>query len=210
MASNDSSPVRTITTLGIAGLLSGIILVSIFLVTKPVIAANRAEALKEAIYKVLPGAEAFTPYVMEGDSLAPHEGDDLPEEEAVYLGRDGEGGVIGWAIVAEGSGFQDVIKLIYGYDPDAEQVVGMEVLESRETPGLGDKIFKDQDFVDEFKGLAVEPEIVAVKDESDAPNEVDAITGATISSDAVVDIINKGNERWLDKLPEAPPREEMP
>ena len=78
----------------------------------------------------------------------------------------------------------------------------MEVLESRETPGLGDKIYKDMDFVGEFKSLAVEPEIVAVKKGTKtSPNQVDAITGATISSKAIVRIINEAHSAWIGQLP---------
>ena len=77
----------------------------------------------------------------------------------------------------------------------------MEVLESRETPGLGDKIIKDQEFLDNFRDLAIEPEVVAVKSGTrKAPNEVDSISGATISSKAVVNIINAGNSQWLDLI----------
>jgi len=81
-------------------------------------------------------------------------------------------------------------------------VTGMEVLESRETPGLGDKIYKDADFVASFKELMIEPEIVAVKKgKRSKPNEIDAITGATISSKAVVRIINETHVVWAARLP---------
>ena len=80
--------------------------------------------------------------------------------------------------------------------------MGMEVLESKETPGLGDKIFKDMEFVGAFRDLAVEPEVVVTKKGSTGDNEVDAISGATISSKAVVRIINQANARWLGSLPE--------
>ena len=76
----------------------------------------------------------------------------------------------------------------------------MEVLESRETPGLGDKIIKDADFVGAFRDLAVEPAIVAVKSGRSRDNEVDAISGATISSKAVVKIINASNQRWMERI----------
>jgi len=79
------------------------------------------------------------------------------------------------------------------------------ILESRETPGLGDKIYKDADFVANFRSLSVEPEILAVKKGTkSAANEVDAITGATISSKAVVRIINEGNAKWLPRLETLP------
>ena len=45
-------------------------------------------------------------------------------------------------------GYQDVIRiLLYGYSPEHQAIVGMRVLESRETPGLGDKIEKDPAFL---------------------------------------------------------------
>jgi electron transport complex protein RnfG len=81
----------------------------------------------------------------------------------------------------------------------------MAVLESRETPGLGDRIYKDERFVAEFADLAVEPAVELVKGHGEAPHEVDAITGATISSRAVVGILNSGNATWLARLPAAAP-----
>ena len=123
------------------------------------------------------------------------------------LGDDGE--FIGYAIPGAGPGFQDTIGLLYGYAPAEKLVRGMEILESRETPGLGDKIYKDADFVSNFSALLIEPEIVAVKKNTKTqPNEIDAITGATISSKAVVRIINETHVRWAERLP--PPGSEPP
>ena len=100
-----------------------------------------------------------------------------------------------------GPGFQDTIAILYGYKPGEKIVVGMEVLESRETPGLGDKIYKDAVFVAGFSALSVEPEIFAVKKGTKSqPNEIDAITGATISSKAVVRIINEAHAAWSAQL----------
>ena len=126
----------------------------------------------------------------------------------VYAAYRKDGAFAGYAIPGSGPGFQDTIALIYGYDPVRKRVIGMEVLESRETPGLGDKIFKDQHFVGEFKDLAVKPSIQVVKKGTGgAPNEVDGITGATISSKAVVRILNEANVLWLERLPLEPPKE---
>ncbi|NIM71650.1 MAG: FMN-binding protein, partial [Gammaproteobacteria bacterium] len=85
------------------------------------------------------------------------------DEPVVYGGYDEQGDFVGYAMPGAGPGFQDTIALLYGYLPGDKQVVGMEILESRETPGLGDKIYKDADFVAEFSALSIEPEIVAVK-----------------------------------------------
>lgn len=207
MAAPQAGPARMMLTLGLAGLLSGTVLVSAHLVTQPRIERNRAEALEAAIYRVLPGAVRRSAFVVREGALAPFEGQAgrLPEEEAIYAGYDADGARIGFAIPAEGPGFQDTIKLLYGFDPGRQRVIGMDVLESRETPGLGDKIFKDREFVANFRDLAVSPAVVAVKRGRSQPNEVDAISGATISSQAVVRIINEANDRWLELLPAEEP-----
>jgi electron transport complex protein RnfG len=210
VAAPEAGPLRMMATLGIAGICSGVALVGIYLITLPRIERNRVAALEAAIYRVLPGSQSRKAFVLRDDSLTPFEasGDRLPEGEAVYAGYDEMGTPVGFAIPAEGPGFQDTIKLIYGYDPERKRVIGMEVLESRETPGLGDKIFKDQEFVANFSDLAIVPEVVVVRKGRTQDNEVDAISGATISSYAVVRIINGANARWLDRLADvsaAPP-----
>ncbi len=193
---------RLITTLAVAGFLSGIIIIGIFEVTLPTITANKARELREAVFKVLPGVSKMQKLVYDGTTLNPVQGKSA-EEQTIFGGYDKDGAFIGYAIPSAGPGFQDTIKLLYGYLPEKRQVAGMEILESRETPGLGDKIYKDAVFVANFDALAVDPTIVTVKKGTkSAPNEVDAITGATISSKAVVRLINEGNDRWLEKLPQ--------
>ncbi len=205
--SGEASSARMIATLTIAGLASGLLLVGVYEVTKPIIEANNAAALERAVFQVLPGTSSMEPVILRDGQLSIGSGakdeDELP---TVYLGRDDAGGITGYAIPWQGAGFQDVIKLIYGYDPAQQLVVGMEILESMETPGLGDKIFKDESFVANFDALAVEPEILAVANGAKTQaHEVDCITGATISSKAVVKIINAGNAEWLPRLPEGDP-----
>ncbi len=77
----------------------------------------------------------------------------------------------------------------------------MEVMQSTETPGLGDGIIKDELFLANFEALVVEPSIIGVKrGEKTEPFQVDTITGATISSNAVINILNTSMERWLPYL----------
>ena len=194
-----ASSFRLVATLGAAGFLSGIVLVGVFVVTQPRIQRNQAEALEAAIFRVLPGASSRKSFVLRDGRLTLLESADaLPSGEAVFGGYDDQGNLVGYGIPGEGPGYQDTIKLIYGYDPRQRQIVGMEVLESKETPGLGDKILKDQDFLGNFRALKVEPEVVAVKHGTrQNAYEVDTISGATISSKAVIKIINQENRRWL-------------
>ena len=187
---------RLVTTLGIAGLLSGIAIVGAYEITKPMIEANRARALRRAVFEVVPGAERLQRLAWRDGELVPAAGA-ADGEPSVYAGHGPGGEFLGYAIPGEAPGYQDLIKLLYGFDPARRRVVGMEVLESRETPGLGDRIYKDPDFVGAFRDLAIEPEIELVKEGASAPNQVDGITGATISSLAVVRIINQSNVEWL-------------
>tara|TARA_B100000508_G_C11465310_1_gene281502 strand:+ start:4251 stop:4934 length:684 start_codon:yes stop_codon:yes gene_type:complete len=192
-------------TLGIAGLLAGIVLVGTFIFTKPLIEQNKAEALQRAIFKVLANCDSFEELVLVDGVLKPA-GDktkDGGDVKQVFVGYDKNKEFVGFAIPGAEPGFQDIIGVIYGYNPHEEIIVGFEVLESKETPGLGDKIFKDLAFQENFKALRVSPEIVIVKNGQKAnDNEVEAITGATISSKAVVRLLNKSMEEWK-KLIEA-------
>lgn len=208
-AQSDPSSLRLAGTLGLAGLLSGLIIVLVYLGTFERIQENRANALREAIYKVLPGTTTIEPFALRGGELAPFAGKvgGRSPDPLVYRGLDGSGRPLGYAVPAEGPGFQDTIKLLYGYDPTRRAVVGMEVLESRETPGLGDKIIFDPHFKSNFTELKVEPKIELVKKgEKTAPNQVDAITGATISARAVVTILNKSGATWLSTLDRGAPK----
>ena len=202
VAEPEPSSIRLVATLAIAGLISGIAIIGIYEATLETIVANKARELRQAVFKVLPGVERMQKMVYaESKLIATNETEE--DELPIYGGYDSDGKFVGYAIPAEGPGFQDTIKILYGYKADTSKVVGMEVLDSRETPGLGDKIYKDAAFVANFSDLTVLPEIVAVKKgKKSAPNEIDAITGATISSKAIVKIINQANQVWLSNLPE--------
>lgn len=195
------SSLRLVMTLAIAGLLSGIAIIGIYETTLPTITANKARELREAVLKVLPGVTQMQALVhRDGELVVVAE--PKKDEPVIYGGHDAMGDFVGYAVPAAGPGFQDTIALLYGFRPGDRQVVGMEILESRETPGLGDKIYKDADFVAEFSALLVDPEIVAVKKGTKTgANQVDAITGATISAKAVVRIINEAQGEWSDRLP---------
>jgi len=195
------SSLRLVLTLAIAGLVSGIAIIGIYESTLPTITANKARELRAAVFKVLPGVSQMQALVYrDGDLVAVEKPD--KDEPVVYGGYDEQSEFVGYAMPAAGPGFQDTIAILYGYKPREKIVVGMEVLESRETPGLGDKIYKDAEFVGGFSALSVEPEIYAVKKGTKSqPNEIDAITGATISSKAVVRIINETHADWSAQLP---------
>lgn len=201
-APNEPSSLRLVLTMGVAGLIAGLVLVGIYLVTLPRIQQNRWDALQLAIRDVLPGTESTETWVVRGDELAPYDGPEgqLPDEEAIYSGLTEDGTLIGFAVPAEGPGYQDTVGVLYGYDPVGEVIVGLAVLECKETPGLGDRIITDADFHANFQALAIGPEIVAVRGGREHPNEVDVISGATISSEAIVNMLNASTDTWSPRL----------
>lgn len=185
---------KLVATLAMGGAMAGLLIVGVFHVTEPRIKAYKAEVLRQAIQEVLRDPERYDTLFVHDNSLvhelpAGLEPDDL---EQVYLGFNGREPV-GFAVVSAEPGFQDVVRLIFGYDARENRILGMAVLESKETPGLGDKIEKDSSFVAQFTGA--EPPLVGVKRASGDPSEIDMITGATISSRTVIRIIDNALER---------------
>ncbi len=96
-------------------------------------------------------------------------------------------GTVGWVVQTKGLGFADVIEILIGLNADASSITGVYVLEQKETPGLGDFItessFRSQ-FIEKAQGVS------AVKGGAASGNQINALTGATISSDSMCRIIN--------------------
>jgi electron transport complex protein RnfG len=190
-----ASALRMVVSLGGAGAIAGLLIVGVYQATFDTIADHKAEVLRRAVDQVLKSPARFEARYIVGAGLSAELPAAEPERDAetVYVGFDAAGRPTGVAVQAAAPGFQDVIRLIYGFDPRTGRLLGMKVLESKETPGLGDKIEKDATWASQFDGA--EPPLAAVKRRSGAAGEVDAISGATISSRAVVRIVNRSLER---------------
>jgi len=189
------------------GVLCGLLIVTVFELTRPVIARNKAEALQRAIFQVLPDARSSTTFRLTQDDRFEAQEGEAAGERLVYAGYDEQEQLVGLAVEAQGMGYQDVIGVIYGYSFEQEAIVGIRVLESKETPGLGDKIEKDPDFLENFKrldvslsddGAAIAHPIEFTKHgKKEHPWQVDGITGATISSDAIANLLSKNTTFWV-------------
>ncbi len=188
---------RLIATLAIAGAMSGWLIASVYRVTLPAIERHAAERESAAIFEVLKAPASWDTLYLVGDALtrtAP-ETRGGPKIPKVFEGFDASGNRIGVAITAGEPGFQDVVTLMIGFEPESGALTGFTVLEQKETPGLGDKIERDSAFTGQFAGRT--PPLLGVKDRAGAtPSEVQTITGATISSRAVIRIINNAVARW--------------
>ena len=108
--------------------------------------------------------------------------------EKVYRVFDQNGVVIGYCVEVMGGGFGGDIKLMVGYNQKCE-ILGVKVIAHSETPGLGAKIQQDASFLQQFIGKA--DELILSKDSS---GDVQAIGGATVSSKAVTDAVNRASD----------------
>ncbi len=166
--------------------LSGGLLAALDSVTAPKIEKNRQKELKMAITEVLPEFDYYEE-IKKGQTK-------------LFVGRKKQQeNPVGIAFRVIGNGFQGRISIMVGVKPDFKELTGIKVLEQVETPGLGTKIVEDPSnksdplwFSNQFKGLQVESDIEVIKNlEPSKPTEIQAISGATISSKAVVDILNQ-------------------
>jgi electron transport complex protein RnfG len=162
--------------LGVIGLVSGASLAAMHLATRDRIARNVAAELESKVVTLFPGARVETRK--------------LPDESALYEATDEKGKLAGYAFLAVGMGYQGEVKLVVAVTPDLKEMVGLAVMPTSETPGLGQRV-EGAEFREQFTGLDVSAQVQLVKGGRSGKNQVSAITGATVSSTAVVETLNK-------------------
>lgn len=173
--------IHMIATLTIIGVVTGGILFVVSDWADPLIAANQKAETEKAIFLVHPEAKSYEQANVKGMEI--------------YKVFDDLKNISGYSVVLEGNGFQGKIRLMMGLEKDLNKITSLEILEQVETPGLGSKITEDP-FKKQFNSLQTIPQVNYVKNEEpDQPNEIQAITGATISSKSVVAIINAGIDK---------------
>jgi len=178
---------RMVIVLTSVGLISGSFLATVGTLTKEQIALNIQREIEEAIVHVIPGA-------VRSEKL--YEEKDL----TIYGVKDGDGALIGFGILAAGVGFQDRIALMLGTNISLTRTKKMRIIEQKETPGLGANIDDEETFLifwenkDCSEPLSLRKPAVKTPEEL-SPMEINTITGATISSESVLKIVNSALER---------------
>lgn len=182
------------------GAIAGLLIVTSYQATLPRIEHHKAEVLRAAIQEVLKAPDSFDTLYLLGGQLTRTlpAGTNAKDLEKIYLGRDASGNHTGFAVSATESGFQDPVTVMFGYDAAQRRLIAMKVISNKETPGLGDKIEKDSSFVADFRDAATPLNGIKKGGGTAAARENDIvmITGATISSRAVISIINNAIVRW--------------
>jgi Na+-translocating ferredoxin:NAD+ oxidoreductase subunit G len=153
----------------------------------PRIAENEKAKLDNLMGELIPKAETFDVAIKDME-ITDDRG--TKTETSVYKALDSSGKTIGFAFVAAGTGFADEVKLVVAVDAKCEKLFGYKVLKSNETPGFGDKI-KDDFFRNQFAGApAGKFELVKTGNAKEIDEKIVAISGATVSSTAMVKIFN--------------------
>ena len=168
-------------TFKIVGVLTGVCVLCAFFLSfvygtaQLKIEENKKKGIEHAISKLMPETKAEKMEI---------------ENEEIYELSDKRNNLLGYAFIAQGQGYQGKIKMLAVINSSLEKLEGIEVLESIETPGLGAKI-QEAEFKNQFKNLKVSVPIEYVKGYPEKDNQIVAITGATVSSRSVTNILNK-------------------
>jgi electron transport complex protein RnfG len=189
---------KLLATMTAAGAMAGLLIVTSYQATLPRIEHHKGEVVRAAVQEVLKAPHSFDTLYLRGGALVRTlpAGTSAKGLETIYLGHDAAGKRVGFALSATGNGFQDPVTVMFGYDAAAHRLIAMRVIANRETPGLGNKIESDSAFVDGFVSAATPLNGVKPDRGKGGPNDVVMITGATISSRAVIRIINDAIARW--------------
>ncbi|MBQ6855664.1 MAG: RnfABCDGE type electron transport complex subunit G [Lachnospiraceae bacterium] len=175
-------------------LVSGICLGFVYDITKGPIEQATIAANNKTYQQVLSTASSFAD--MEGSEAAVA---DLNASgalasfggvavESVLEGTDASGAVVGYVINSlSNDSYGGAVKVSVGLDADGV-IAGVGIREINDTPGLGLKA-KEPDFLNQYTGKQVDS-LVVTKTGASADNEIDSISGATITSDAVTNAVN--------------------
>ncbi len=204
--------VAMIRTLGLIAAICGLIIVSAYQGTYDAVQENKRIAVERAVFKVIPAAKSIVEFAAlptGGVEKIGASGTVPAGALKFYAGYDEGGGLAGIAAEGAAKGYADNVRILFAYDLATSSISAFSVVAMRETPGIGDKILVNKEFLANFpleakvsadlKALA--NAIVTVKHGSKTkPWEVDAISGATITSRAVGKAINDAAQVLLPRI----------
>lgn len=173
-------------------LISGLLLGMVYEITKNPIAASQEKAKQEAYKAVLKEADSFEAYAEfdEKEAREAVSGISGCTVNEVAEAKDKSGEVIGYVVTTTSSeGYGGDIQISVGIQSDG-MVEGVEILSIGETAGLGMKA-TETTFRDQYVGKSVKA-FKVTKTGASSEEEIDALSGATITSNAVTNAVNTG------------------
>ncbi|MCD4703191.1 MAG: RnfABCDGE type electron transport complex subunit G [Methanosarcinaceae archaeon] len=179
MSESRNEAIEIIGKLVLVSVVAAFLLGMTYVPTNDQLKINYEESRKITLNEIMPQADSFE--AVYGDTVINEEGD---REILYYCAKDTSGNLIGYAFFREYTGSQGMIEVAGGVDSSFRTITGIDIMRHSETPGLGAKITEPK-FKDQF--INVELEKLSLSGDGGA---IDSITGATISSQAVVDALN--------------------
>jgi len=161
--------------LTVACFISGAIIAATYFITAPVAVKSAAKIKTDAMKSLVSDAQKFDPV----------------KNKADWFTAEKDGKIIAYVVPAESKGYGGAIKMLVSVTPKGK-IIDYDILVSKETPGLGDNASK-KPFESQFEGKKV-ADLVVVKDATKV-NNIQAMTGATISSRAVTKGIKEAVEQ---------------
>lgn len=203
--------------MGVVSLVCGLLIVGTHQGTLEPIRRNQELIQRDTVEKLMPGMKKQVVYGIQPDGTLAVLAGSGSAQPKLFAGYDASGKLLGVVAEASERGYADVIRAMYAYSPEQQAITAFQVVELKETPGLGDKITSDPGFLANFERLSAELDaagkklknaILAVKHGTKKNAwEIDSISGATISSRAVGRMLNRSAEavapvvqRNLDRL----------
>jgi len=188
---------RMVRLLGAVSLICGVLIVGTNIATSARIRGNQETIMRNSVEELLPGVQKQIIYGVQPSGELKILPDLEPAGQRLFAGYDGSGKLIGIVIESSARGYADLINAMYAYSPEKQAITGFKVVDMRETPGLGDRVRSDPDFLNNFQdldativdGKPAHPVKVVKHGSKKNAWEIDAISGATISSRAVGKLI---------------------
>jgi len=171
----------------VASFIFGLLIAVTYASWQPIIEQNQIDKLNNLMKELINDANSFD-LAIQAAEITSAKG--KPVKTDIYKASDAAGNNLGYAFIAVGPGFADKIKLVIAIDKNCEKLFGFKVLFSNETPGFGSKIVESFYNAQFELAPAANLELSKIGDPKAIDTQIVAISGATVSSEAVVKIFN--------------------
>ncbi|WP_373898114.1 RnfABCDGE type electron transport complex subunit G [Haloimpatiens sp. FM7315] len=167
--------------------LTGLILGTIYTVTKGPIQAQMIKTNNDAMKEIITKADTF-------EKINTKLKGNVTEVNAAKKGSE----TIGYTIKLTSKGYGGNIEIMVGISAK-DEIEGIKILSQSETPGLGANS-ENPSFYGQYKSKSIKKDLNVVKTKPSNENEIQAITGATITSKAVTHGVNEAVQYYKDNL----------
>ena len=181
-------------------LVAGVALSGVYVLTADRIAENKENANQAAFLEVVPDAASFDKDDAVRSAIENAQGTygSVTIENAV-VGKDASGNVVGYVIhVSNSDSFDGGLALVVGIRADGS-LNGIAFTELHETPGMGMRC-GEAEFMDQFVGAQAEQFTLNKGGASSGPDGIDAVNGATVTSNSVVNAVNAALRFYSENL----------